>query len=187
MKRVKQAKQATIDISKLSNDELIKQYHYLIIKIVGHYSQFRINYNLFDDMYQECCLTLIKERENYDSTKGAYSTFIYKKLCSTCGTVTRKLSYAITMTNRNFYTNKKRLYRADEEDLKNLPVESDMIEREEKEKIDYNNICKIYNSIKYIQDKKAIKRIVDLINGKSKRLLEKDVNLIKEIIEKHNL
>jgi DNA-directed RNA polymerase specialized sigma24 family protein len=180
-------KPALVDISKLSNDELIKQYHYLIIKIVGHYSKFQINYNLFEDMYQECCLTLIKERENYDKNKGAYSTFIYKKLCSTCGAVTRKSSYAITMTNRNFYTNKKRLYRTDEEDLKNLPVEVDYIEREEREKIDYINSCKIYNSLKFIKDKKALRRIVMMINGRTKRLLDKDIELIKKTIKENNL
>jgi hypothetical protein len=95
------------------------------------------------------------------------------------------------MTSRNYFTNKKRLTKIDIFDSDNLLKddikEESFLERKEKEEEDVFKLNKIYKSLLLIKDKKAVKRIVNIINGKVKNISNKDINLIRSVIEEYKL
>lgn len=180
-----------INDMELSNDELLTKYHYLIVKIAGQYSRYVHNYNLYDDMYQQCALTLISCKKNYNPKLSSFCTYLYRQLCNACLKVTHKNIYTITMTSRNYFTNKKRLTKIDVYDLDYLIKpeinEESYIERKEREDEDVINLNRILSCLEYIGDKKLRLKIIKMANGKVKKISDKDINTIKEIMKKHNL
>jgi len=183
-----------IDDIELSNEELLTKYHYLIVKIAGQYSRYVHNYNLYDDMYQECALTLISCKKNYKPELSSFCTYLYRQLCNACLKITHKNIYTITMTSRNYFTNKKRMTKVDIYDLDNL-IKPDInkesfIERTEREEDYITNLKRICKCIEFIKDRKQRLRLVNILTGKckkNKKISDKDINTIKEIIREHKL
>ena len=171
----------------LTDEEILTKYKYMILKIIRTYSSLVDK----DDLFQECCIKLLELRKTWNPYKSDFSTYFYRKLINKCSYLIAKQSGPISLTRRNWYTQKIRTWRVDIDSIQLManPI-SDQSQIEEREHREHHNkelMNKLFLSIKYIPDIKVKKRLVKFINGKIKTLNSKDIRIIKDTISKHNI